>query len=184
MTQIVSAIFDNRSEAEKAVSELRSSGVPDRAISIIAQHEGSTTATTSDGGGQIDDDADNKGSGIGKGVGVGAGVGALFGLAALAIPGVGPFITAGALASALGATGGSIAAGAIVGGTAGGLSGALMNYGVSEQDSHYYEERIGQGGVFVSVETGEAEIEQSEAEEILFSHGGHNASRARASADV
>lgn len=180
MTQIVSAIFDDRSEAEQAVSELRSAGIPDKAISIVAQHEGSTTATASDGGGRIDDDADTKGSGIGKGIGVGAGVGALFGLAALAIPGVGPFITAGALASTLGATGGTIAAGAIVGGTAGGLSGALMKYGVSEEDSRYYEERIGKGGVFVSVDAAEAEIEPSEAEEILFSHGGHSASRSRA----
>lgn len=184
MTQIVSAIFDDRSQAERAVSQLRSAGIPDKAISIIAQHEGSNTPTTSDGGGQINDDADNKGSGIGKGVGIGAGVGALFGLAALAIPGVGPFITAGALASTLGATGGSIAAGAIVGGTAGGLSGALMNYGVSEEDSHYYEERIGKGGMFVSVDTAEAGVEPSQASEILFSNGGHSASRARASSDA
>ncbi len=182
MTQIVSAIFDDRSEAEQAVSELRSSGVPDNAISIIAQHEGSSTATTSDGGGRVDDDADTKGSGIGKGIGVGAGVGALFGIAALAIPGIGPFITAGALASTLGATGGSIAAGAIVGGTAGGLSGALMNYGVSKEDSHYYEERIGKGGVFVSVDVAQAGFERSEAERILYSHGGHTSSRAPASA--
>ena len=178
MTQIVSAIFDDRSEAEQAVTELRSAGVPDNAISIIAQHEGSTTATTRDGAGQIDDAADNKGSGIGKGIGVGASVGAVFGLAALAIPGVGPFITAGALASTLGATGASVAAGAVVGGTAGGLSGALTNYGVSEEDSRYYEERIGKGGVFVSVDSAEATIEPSQVSEILHSHGGHNASRA------
>lgn len=182
MTNIVSAIFDDRSQAEQAVSELRTAGVPDQSISIIAQHEGSTTATASDGGGQIDADADNKGSGLGKGIGVGAGVGALFGLAALAIPGVGPFITAGALASTLGATGASVAAGAVVGGTAGGLSGALMNYGVSEEDSRYYEERVAKGGVFVSVDTSKADIEPSEAEDILFDHGGHNASRARATA--
>lgn len=182
MTQIVSAIFDDRSEAEQAVSELRSAGIPDKSISIIAQHEGSTEATMSDGGGHIDADADNKGSGLGKGIGVGAGVGALFGLAALAIPGVGPFITAGALASTLGATGASVAAGAVVGGTAGGLSGALMNYGVSEEDSRYYEERVSKGGVFVSIDTAEAGIESSQAEEILYSHGGHNATRARANA--
>lgn len=181
MTQrIVSAIFDSRSEAEQAVTELRSAGVPQDAISIIAQHEGTTR--TSDGGGHIDHDSDNTGSGIGKGVGVGAGVGALFGLAALAIPAVGPFIAAGALASTLGASGGAIAAGAIVGGTAGGLSGALMNYGVSEEDSRYYEERVSKGGVFVSVDADAAGIDPSKASDILFSRGGHNASRAEATA--
>lgn len=183
MSQIVSAIFDNRSEAEKAISELRSAGVTDKAISIIAQHEGSKTTTTRDGTGRIDDERDNKGSGIGKGIEVGAGVGALFGLAALVIPGIGPFIAAGALASTLGATGGTIAAGAIVGGAAGGLSGALMNYGVSEDDSSYYEERIEKGGVFVSVATAEAGVEMSRVEEILFTNGGQSASRAQAKAN-
>jgi hypothetical protein len=45
----------------------------------------------------------------------GAGVGALFGLAAALIPGAGPFIAAGTLASALGsAAAGGAVAGAIV----------------------------------------------------------------------
>jgi hypothetical protein len=40
---IVSAVFDDRAEAERAVSELRSSGVPDAAISLIGRpDEGSS----------------------------------------------------------------------------------------------------------------------------------------------
>lgn len=180
--RVVSAVFDNRSEAERAVSELRGAGVRESAISIIARHEGENRVN--DGGGNIVDDGDGDGAGSGlvKGLTVGAGVGALFGIAALAIPGVGPFIAAGALAETLGATGGAVAAGAIVGGTAGGLSGALANYGVSEEDSRYYEDRLNGGGVFVSVDTENAGIGPEAASDILYRSGGHSASRARAAA--
>ena len=178
MTQrIVSAIFDSRSEAERAVTELRAAGVNEAAISIVAQHEGegSESVATADSG----EDAT---SGATKGLAVGAGVGALFGLAALAIPGVGPFIAAGALANALGATGGALAAGAIVGGTAGGISGALTNYGVSEEDSRYYEDRLDGEAVIVTVDTEQAGLSAERASDLLFDAGGHNASRERTAA--
>ena len=175
--RVVSAVFDNRSQAERAVTELRSAGVRENAISIVAQNE-SGAATTNDGHGNVVAE-DGAGSGLAKGLGVGAGVGALFGLAALAIPGVGPFIAAGALAHTLGAAGGAIASGAIVGGTAGGVSGALLNHGVSDEDARYYEGRLNEGGVFVSVDTADAGITGEAATDILYGAGGHSASRAR-----
>ena len=52
MTQaLVSAVFDNQAEAETAVSKLRSAGVKDNAISIIAQ-QGDEQAVTTDGNGE------------------------------------------------------------------------------------------------------------------------------------
>jgi len=42
---LVSAVFDNQAEAETAVSKLRSAGVKDNSISIIAQ-EGDERAVT------------------------------------------------------------------------------------------------------------------------------------------
>ncbi|HEY5712145.1 MAG TPA: hypothetical protein VIT38_09630 [Allosphingosinicella sp.] len=177
MTQrVVSAVFDSRSEAERAVAQLRSAGVSESAISVIAQSE--TGTTTNDGSGTIVDDGDGVGSGLAKGLGVGAGVGALFGLAALAIPGIGPFVAAGALANTLGAAGGAIASGAIVGGTAGGITGALTNYGISDDDARYYETRLNDGGVFVSVDTDGSAITAESASDILYGAGGHSASRA------
>lgn len=178
MTQrIVSAIFDSRSEAERAVSELRAAGVNEGAISIVAQQDG-------EGGSEnlVTDGGEDAASGATKGLAVGAGVGALFGLAALAIPGVGPFIAAGALANALGATGGALAAGAIVGGTAGGISGALTNYGVSEEDSRYYEGRLDAEAVIVTVDTEQSGLDAERASDLLFEAGGHNASRERTAA--
>jgi hypothetical protein len=151
MKNIVSAVFESHAQAEQAIQQLRSQGVPDASISVVAQHEGQTTQT--DASGHDIADHDNKASGTMKGLSIGAGVGALFGLAAAVIPGIGPFITAGALAEVLGTAGGAAAAGAIVGGTAGSIAGMLMDYGVSKEDAHYYEQRIKEGGVFVAVDT-------------------------------
>lgn len=171
--QIVSAVFDNRAEAERAISELRSAGVTDRAISLVAHndHHGSTVE-----GGHHDHDGDKTRTGIGLGLGAGA----LLGFGSLLIPGVGPFIAAGALAETLGVTGGAIAAGAAIGGATGGLAGALKEHGVTDEDSAYYESRINEGGVFVSVDTAGTGIDDDVVRNILHSSGGHSASRSRA----
>lgn len=170
--QIAAAVFDSEAQAERAVSELRRSGVPDSAIAIIAQHDGKTTAHNA-GGGDLHT-GDNKASGITKGLGIGAGVGALFGLAALAIPGIGPFVTAGFLAESLGVAGGAAASGAIVGATAGGLTSMLTDYGVGKHDAKYFEERIQSGGVFVAVDTGTNPSFGTTAADILRSAGGRS----------
>jgi hypothetical protein len=173
--QIVSVVFDNRAEAERAISELRSAGVSDRAISIVAHND-------HHGGGSHDGhhDRDHDGDKTRTGIGLGLGAGALLGFGSLLIPGVGPFIAAGALAETLGVTGGAIAAGAAIGGATGGLAGALREHGVSDEDSHYYQDRINQGGVFLSVDTASAGVDDDVARDILYRSGGHSASRGRA----
>jgi hypothetical protein len=172
--QIAAAVFDSEADADRAVSQLRSAGVPDSAVAIIAQHDGKTTAH--DAGGDKVDTGDNKGSGVAKGLGIGAGVGALFGIAALAIPGIGPFVTAGFFAESLGVAGGAAASGAIVGATAGGLTSLLTDYGVSKHDADYYEQRIKSGGVFVAVDTGTNPAFATTAADILRSAGGRSSS--------
>jgi predicted N-acetyltransferase YhbS len=42
---LVSAVFDSQTEAERAVAQLRVAGVDDSAISLIARNEGRTTTT-------------------------------------------------------------------------------------------------------------------------------------------
>jgi len=103
----------------------------------------------------------------------------VLGFAALLIPGVGPFIAAGALAQTLGVAGGAIATGALVGTAAGGLVGALTDHGVSDDDARYYEPRIKSGGTFVSVDTANAGLSGDAARDILHNAGGHSASRPR-----
>ena len=143
--RIVSAVFDSEDEAQRALTELRSAGVNQDAISIIGRRgEQSSASGTVDG----DDDGVN-GSGAAKGAVGGAVGGALLGIAALAIPGVGPLAAAGAIASS--AIPGAAAIGAGAGALAGGLTGLLTNHGVSDEDASYYEGRIRDGGIFLSV---------------------------------
>jgi hypothetical protein len=174
---LISAVFDNQSEAERAISELRSAGVRDSALSIVHQQDGKNT--TSDGSGGMSDDGGNK-SGLVKGLLGGGAVGAALGVAALAIPGVGPLAAAGAIAASAVPEGAAI--GAALGAASGGLSGYLSKHGVSDEDAGYYEERINSGGVFVSVDTSDSGIDSERAREILYNAGGHSASRARTTA--
>jgi hypothetical protein len=177
---IVSAVFDSHSEAETAVRELRQAGVRDTALSVIARHE--SGGGGGDYGGANTHEAKEKGEGLLKGAVAGGGVGALLGIAALAIPGVGPLAAAGAIAASAVPEAAAIGAGA--GALAGGLSGLLKKHGVSDEDASYYEGRINDGGVFVSVDTSDAGISRDMAEDLLYRYGGHSASRSKATASL
>lgn len=175
---LISAVFDNHSEAEAAARELREAGVPDTALSVIARRE--------EGGGDYGDaethEVKDKGEGTLKGAVVGAGAGALLGIAALAIPGVGPLAAAGAIAASAIPEAAAIGAGA--GALAGGLTGLLTKHGVNEADASYYEDRINEGGVFLSVDATEGAISTDEVRDILYRNGGHSSSRARTTSAV
>jgi uncharacterized membrane protein len=169
---LVSAVFDDRSEAERAAMELRAAGVPDSALSVIARREG-----VEGDWGDADTHVAEAGKDTLKGAVVGGGVGALLGIAALAIPGVGPLAAAGAIAAS--AVPEAAAIGAGVGALTGGLTGLLKDHGVDEDDAKYYEERIHAGGVFLSVNAQEAGMASDELWDILHRNGGHSASRAK-----
>ncbi|MEA1072046.1 hypothetical protein [Sphingomonas sp. LY160] len=166
---LVSAVFDSHAEADKAVAELRANGVEDKAISVIAQSDGKNT-TTDGSGAEAATDV------IGK-TALGAGAGTLLGIAALAIPGVGPLVAAGAIAAT--AVPAAALTGAAVGAAAGGLSGLLSDHGVSHEDANYYEERVNGGGVFVSVDLQNAGLNSETASDILYRAGGHSSGRAK-----
>jgi hypothetical protein len=174
--RIASAVFDNREEAERAVSELRSAGISDTAISVVGQTDDNEFAQgrTYD----KDEKSDEAKGDVVKGAVIGTGAGALLGIAALAIPGVGPLAAAGAIAAS--AIPGAAAIGAGAGLAVGSVSGLLTSHGVDEEDAKYYEDRLNQGGIFVSVKADDASIEQ--AREILNRNGGHSASSARTDA--
>lgn len=80
MTQ-ASALFDTHAEAERAVGELRSLGVSDSDLSVIAHHGGTTTARSGDG--EITDEHHRN---VIRGILGGGALGAGLGVAALAIP--------------------------------------------------------------------------------------------------
>lgn len=170
---LISAVFDSHAEAEAAAQDLRQAGVPDSALSVIARRQ----ETSGDYGDADTHEVAEKGEGALKGALVGGGAGALLGIAALAIPGVGPLAAAGAIASSAIPEAAAIGAGA--GALAGGLTGLLTKHGVSEEDARYYEDRINEGGVFLSVDASEASVSADEVREILYRSGGHSSSRAR-----
>lgn len=172
---IISAMFDSHAEAERAVTQLRSAGVSDSALSVIAHHNGKTT--TSDADGNITDESHRN---ILRGILGGGALGAGLGVAALAIPGIGPLAAAGAIAAS--AVPEAVAIGAAAGAAAGTLNETLTKHGVSKEDAGYYSDRLKSGGVFVSVDAREAGVNGETVREILYGAGGHSASRPRAAA--
>jgi hypothetical protein len=79
----------------------------------------------------------------------------LAGLGLLAIPGLGPVVAAGWLASTL--------VGAGVGAAAGGLVGSLTDTGVSEADAHAYAEGVHRGGTLLTVKAQDGRVEHIRA---------------------
>lgn len=165
-SRTISAVFDDREDARLAVDELRSSGIPEDAISLVGRHD--------EDGDQ--EDGASKGS-VAAAVAGGGVAGALLGVAALAIPGVGPLAAAGAIAASAVPTAAGV--GAAVGATGGALARMLSDHGVESKDAEYFEEHFQRGGIFVSVDTSRAAGMSETAADILHGHGGHSASRPR-----
>src|SRR5256885_11393081 len=97
---VVSRLYDNYSDATRAVSELERAGIPHSDISIIANNADGwydRDRTASRTTGKVDrdlDGVDDRAEGAAAGPGIGAAAGAVAGLLAglglLAIPGIGP----------------------------------------------------------------------------------------------
>lgn len=172
MTQ-ASALFDTHAEAERAVSELRALGVSDSHLSVIAHHGGTTTTRSGDG--EITDEHHRN---VIRGILGGGALGAGLGVAALAIPGVGPLAAAGAIAAS--AVPEAVGIGAAVGALGGTLNETLTKHGVSKEDASYYSDRLKDGGVLVTV--ADAGIDASRVRDVLYRNGGHNTSQSRVGA--
>jgi hypothetical protein len=166
----VSAIFDTHAEAERAVSDLRTLGLSDSDLSVIAHHGGTTTARSGDG--EITDEHHRN---VLRGILGGGALGAGLGVAALAIPGVGPLAAAGAIAAS--AVPEAIGIGAAVGAIGGTMNEALTKHGVSKEDASYYGDRMKDGAVVVTVE--DTGIDADSVRSALHRNGGHNSSQAR-----
>jgi len=144
----VVGLFRNSADAERAVDALEDAGFVSDDFSIVARDNVIET--------DYDDD-DHVDAGEGAAVGavggatVGGLTGLLMGLGALAIPGIGPVLAAGTLATALGSAAAGAGIGAAAGAVTGGLVGALLDAGLPEEDAHFYAEGVRRGGVLVTV---------------------------------
>jgi len=152
MTVTISRLYDNYADAQRAVTRLEAAGVPHSDLSIVANNSdnwyGADKKVDRDRDG-TDDRAEGAATGAGIGAGLGGAAGLLAGLGLLAIPGLGPVVAAGWLAStALGATAGA---------ATGGMVGALTQAGVSGEEAPLYAEGVRRGGTLVSARVPEAE---------------------------
>lgn len=148
----VSRLFDSYDLARQAVAELKEAGIPESEISIVANNVDSSHDRVADG---LDDDGSGAGTGAGVGAALGGTAGLLTGLGMLAIPGVGPVVAAGWLATT--------ALGALAGGAAGGVIGALTDAGVDEEDAHVFAEGVRRGGTLVTVRADEDGASRADA---------------------
>ena len=166
------AIFDSHDHASRAVNDLRSAGVRDGSISMIAHHGNKVTTTDVDG-----TVTDEEHTSIVRGILGGGALGAGLGVAALAIPGVGPLVAAGAIASA--AVPAAMATGAVAGAALGTVNEVLKDHGVDDEDAAYYGDRMKNGAVFLSVDDETSGHDSARTSELLYGAGGHNSRNPR-----
>lgn len=139
MTRTLVVLYDNFETARRAVEDLVDAGIDREKISIVSQDARGDYARAI----QNCELEDVTGS---EGAGFGAIVGALVGLGVAVIPGIGPALAAGPIASAL--LGGGV--GAVAGAATGGITAALVDFGVSPDQSGIYAESIRRGNALVS----------------------------------
>jgi hypothetical protein len=151
MTRTVSKLYDSYSQAQRAVEALEQAGFSSSEVSLISRYRDDNT---------LADEASGATTGATAGAVVGGGAGLLAALGVIAIPGIGPLVAAGVLATTLvGAAGGSVV---------GGLIGALTDYGLSEDDAHVYSEAVRRGSSLVTVRTDDDRLATADA--ILNAH--------------
>lgn len=143
----VAGVFNNQSDAQQALNELKALGFSPDQVSVVAKdtRETKDMVERSDMGG-----AETSGASAGALLGglTGGIAGWLVGIGALVIPGIGPIVAAGALATTLG--------GAAVGAVAGGLIGALVGAGIPEDDARSYETHVKEGRILITAQAMDA----------------------------
>ncbi len=136
----VVGLYKDKSRAEAAIRDLKAAGFPEDQIGVAMQDRAEQRDLLEDTGTQAAE-------GAVKGAVSGGVVGGLIGLlGSLLIPGVGPVVVGGVLASTL--------TGAGIGAATGGVIGALIGMGVPEEDARHFDVGLRSGGTLVTVNAG------------------------------
>ncbi|MDB5662475.1 MAG: hypothetical protein JWM38_1634 [Sphingomonas bacterium] len=156
MSHTITRLFDRYSDAEAAVREIESLGISHDDVSIVGNRP--------DGDGHRDhgegvNHAGDVSRGVSAGALIGGAGGLLAGLGLLVIPGLGPLVAAGWLATTLAGAGAGAAGGALTGS----IVGALTSAGHSEEDAHVYAEGVRRGGTLVSARVPDDRVNEVEA---------------------
>ncbi len=148
--------FASRGDAEKALYKLRDSGFSMDKVSLLAKNaDGNDNIAGADVKNERGENEAQEGAGIGATTGtvLGGLGGLLLGLNELLIPGIGPFLAAGTIATTL--------AGAGLGALSGGIIGGLTGMGIPEDDAKHYEGHINNGYYLLIVDGYEDEIDRA-----------------------
>ena len=146
----VAAVFPTLQNAEQVARHLENLGFTTDQIHIVAGNDPAHKPETGTTEAAVD------------GARFGGGLGIFASLVFLAVPGVGPVIAGGAMATVI--------AGLGIGAAAGGLLGAFKNLGISHEDAGLYEEAVRRGKVFVAVHAGDDASEQ-QVSRIMHDYG-------------
>lgn len=152
MARTIVALFPDRQSAEQAIVDLKDAGFDPARIGILLRDNREAREVAEDQGTRVSDVA------VAGGIVGGAAAAALAATGALVIPGIGPFIAGGIMATVLGA-----GTGALIGG--------LVGLGVPEAEATYYQEQVSQGRALVTVD---AAGREDEARAILRHNGAEN----------
>ena len=163
--KVVAGLFTERDEAVAAIDDLKGAGFRPEDVGVAMRDRTEQGELAEETGTQAAASAAT--GAVGGGV-LGGLVGLLVGLGALAIPGIGPVVAGGALATAFGLGGGTAVAGAGIGAAAGGIVGALVGMGLPKEEAEYFERGFREGGVLVTVNGGDR---AAEALAVLERHG-------------
>ena len=139
--QTIMAIFSERGRAEAAIQALRQRGIPQDRISLLVRHD--DVAVTPEEAVAIDRDAESAGTAVAVGSTVGGLAGLLGGLAMFSIPGIGPFLGVGVLATTIG--------GAALGSAAGERAYEFGHLGLAEERSKRYGSALEVGEIVLAV---------------------------------
>jgi len=161
-SRTVLGLFDTFESAQHTVQALIDNGFMADNVSLVAHDPQQRLVKQYGGTGES-----SEGTTIGAtgGAVIGGVSGLLASIGTLTIPGIGPVLAAGSLATALGAT----ALGAGLGAAAGGIVGALVGMGVSEEEAGSFAEGVRRGGTLVIVEAADGMVDRAYA--ILNEHG-------------
>jgi len=164
--QTVGALFENRSDAEDAINALKARGFRGDQIGIALRDRTAQGQLIEDTGSKA---ADGAATGAVSGGLLGGVVGFLVGVGALAIPGIGPVVSAGVLSTVFGAAGATALAGAGIGAATGGVVGGLIGMGIPETEAAYFETGFRKGYALVTVNAGNR---VGDAVDVLQQYGG------------
>ncbi len=153
--KLIGGVFSNVKNAEKAIKDLQAQGYGKEDISVFAKNKDKVKDIEEETNTDVSSNKGGRGKNAGKGVGIGAASGGVLGgisgliveAGLLTIPGVGPLLAAGPLATTL--------AGLGIGASGGGLVGALVGAGIPEEQAKQYEQYLKDGKVIVLVEANE-----------------------------